>query len=480
VIDEINSADDDELDEKLDQYGFNVEKYHTHYVRNGEEVLVFQREKARKDLIAKCANKTEGVSVSHYNDILKTIVGSINDYLLSNTAVNDFHLMKDIVDRNCDAKEEEITTQIPIPLYMGLVGTMAGILVGILYLWLSGGIADLLSTGGGSGADGVEALLGGVALAMISSILGIILTTWGSNAFKTAKSKVERHKHYFLSWIQAKLLPKLSDNIVSEIAKMAENLNRFNLEFADNTTNLGSALENVNESYKLQNTVITQQKELLSTLKKIRDRDVIENASRLLGKLTECSNVIGKLAEYLQDANSYLQKVQELDKKLDSYADRTRFIEHASSFYAKHENWLSENIETANRTIRDSIEKYNSAVSDTMLKMQEKLEDQRRKLLEFGENMQQQQQTMLSENAKEIGLIVGALKQQTEAMQQYSESMQQQAAQNKSVADTVNGIMHTLEKNTREQTRKIEDLTSAIHSLAKAKSEGSIRFWPFK
>jgi len=72
------------------------------------------------------------------------------------------------------------------------------------------------------------------------------------------------------------------------------------------------------------------------------------------------------------------------------------------------------------------------------------------------------------------------LKQQTEAMQQYSESMQQQAAQNKSVADTVNGIMHTLEKNTREQTRKIEDLTNAIHSLAKAKSEGSIRFWPFK
>ena len=61
----------------------------------------------------------------------------MNNYLDNNkSAVSDFHLMKDIVDRNCDAKEEEIQTQIPVPLYLGLIGTMSGILIGVGFLVL--------------------------------------------------------------------------------------------------------------------------------------------------------------------------------------------------------------------------------------------------------------------------------------------------------------------------------------------------------
>ena len=42
--------------------------------------------------------------------------------------------MKDVVERYCDADEEEITTQQPIPLYLGLMGTMVGIIIiGVIY-----------------------------------------------------------------------------------------------------------------------------------------------------------------------------------------------------------------------------------------------------------------------------------------------------------------------------------------------------------
>jgi hypothetical protein len=56
---------------------------------------------------------------------------------------------------------------------------------------------------------------------------------------------MESKKHAFLSWIQAKLLPTLSDNVVSAIREMTENLNDFNNKFAANTGNLGMALENI-------------------------------------------------------------------------------------------------------------------------------------------------------------------------------------------------------------------------------------------
>lgn len=134
------------------------------------------------------------------NPIRKRIINSINSYLENNNnSVSDFHLLKDIVDRNCDAAEEEIDAQIPMPLYLGLAGTMAGILVGVGYLVLSGGLNDLLTTANGNGADGIEALLFGVALAMIASIVGISLTTYGSSQMKDVKTKEENGKHIFLS-----------------------------------------------------------------------------------------------------------------------------------------------------------------------------------------------------------------------------------------------------------------------------------------
>jgi hypothetical protein len=91
-------------------------------------------------------NHVLGIKTSHKNSILDVIIISLNKYLINNKgAVSDFHLMKDIVDRNCDAKEEEIHTQIPVPLYLGLVGTMAGILVGVGFLVFSGGLENLIS-----------------------------------------------------------------------------------------------------------------------------------------------------------------------------------------------------------------------------------------------------------------------------------------------------------------------------------------------
>jgi len=150
------------------------------------------------------------IMTHHKNDILEVILSSLNNYLDNNkSAVSDFHLMKDIVDRNCDAKEEEIQTQIPVPLYLGLIGTMSGILIGVGFLVFGGGLNELLNSNTGSGTAGIEALLGGVALAMISSIIGILLTTVGSYINRNAKANVEKNKNTFLSWIQAELLPNI-------------------------------------------------------------------------------------------------------------------------------------------------------------------------------------------------------------------------------------------------------------------------------
>lgn len=416
LIEKIKSTSDEVLTTMFQDEGLNIIKYY-YFETNieGERVHVFSREKAENDFIKHISNTETGISISHKNNTLKTIVNAINDYLKNNKTVSDFHLLKDIVDRNCDAKEEEINTQIPVPLYMGLVGTMAGILIGVGILAFGGGLEALLKSippdwfketffmfseeaikdaWSEKGSDGVNALMGGVSIAMISSILGIILTTIASNGFKNAKSQVESGKHAFLSWIQAKLLPTLSDNVVGAIHEMTGNLENFNKEFSDNTSNLSEALAKVNESYKLQT-------QLIDAVNKIQEGRTASTNLALLSKLIESSEQIGQLAEYLHNTNDYLANVRALNEKLDLHEKRTQVIEEVGKFF---------------KTELEQIEARKGAIALTVGKVDEFLQHAMETLKEHTVSSLQElqkssikQQDILQQKTEEINKIVAEL-----------------------------------------------------------------------
>ena len=434
-VKEIENANFQETVELCKKYNLDSTKYiYTKIDEEGVENTYIGR--GITDVLISKVPVAVGIFVKSNNITLKTIITSINNYLKNNKSVSDFHLMKDIVDRNCDAIEDEINTQIPIPLYLGLVGTMAGILTGILYLWLTGGISDLLSAKGSSGADGVEALLGGVALAMISSILGILLTTWGSNKFKNVKSVVESDKHTFLSWIQAKLLPTLSDNVVGAIREMTGNLTEFNKAFSDNTSNLGDALSKVNESYKLQT-------QLIDTVNKIQEGRTAATNLTLLNKLIESSEQIGTLAEYLQDTNQYLTNVRALNDKLDLNENRTRAMEEMGTFFKTE---LGQ-IEARKGVISQAVGKVDDYLQQSLEKLKENSEAQFNEL----QNSTIKQQDILQRKSEEIEKLVTELKQLT----------------------AVKECISKFEQTMRTQNSKLDNLANAIQALAKAKAEGT-------
>ena len=66
------------------------------------------------------------------NYVFENVLFSINNYLIRNRgAATDFHLIKDIVERNTDAIEQDISLSVGIPLYLGLMGTMMGIVIAL-------------------------------------------------------------------------------------------------------------------------------------------------------------------------------------------------------------------------------------------------------------------------------------------------------------------------------------------------------------
>lgn len=447
---------------------------------------IFPDNQSKFELIQdETTNHVLGIKTSHKNSILDVIIISLNKYLINNKgAISDFHLMKDIVDRNCDAKEEEIHTQIPVPLYLGLVGTMAGILVGVGFLVFSGGLENLISNPPNGvteeikkeltqdGVNGVKALMGGVALAMISSIWGILLTTFGSYFSRNAKAKVEKNKNTFLSWMQAELLPNISNNTSSALVRMTKNLSNFNSVFATNTKDLRGTLSKVNDSYRIQ-------ADLIQAINKLRIEDIASANIAVYDKLKNSTNEVGVFAQYLQKTNEYLHAIQGLNQKLDEYERRTQVIENAGNFFTKNEKWLAENFDTANLEVKEAIERFQKNTGDSLTKLQESLNGQ---ILNLDEVMQLQQKKLQETLTITTEIVTNSFTKTQQAFEKaisdQQNALKEKLQETSKLVEELKNLTHIKEgikdfkTATNQQNQKIDELAKEIRALAKAKIEG--------
>ena len=131
--------------------------------------------------------------------LLGEVTDTINNYLKKNKGgAADFHLVKDIVERHTDSIDEEINHKLPVPIYLGLMGTVLGIIIGLFSLKFQFDPATN-SLNGQLFVNSVSGLIKGVKLAMICSFVGLLLTTLLSSwRYMGAKSKLEAQKKCFL------------------------------------------------------------------------------------------------------------------------------------------------------------------------------------------------------------------------------------------------------------------------------------------
>lgn len=306
------------------------------------------------------------------NYIFESILNSINKYLGNNAgSVIDFGLLKDAVDRHCDSVEDDISTQTPVPLYWGLAGTMAGVIIGLFNLIHSGALEILTQNVANTTAlkEGVQALLDGVAWAMLASICGILLTTANSLLFKRCKLKEENGKNSFLAWMQSKLLPELPSDTSQALNNLVKNLNKFNNTFAQNTSDLGNALYAVNQSYAIQADII----------KAVHDMDVMKMAKanvRVLQELGQCTDKLEALNQYLNDIEGYTQAIHKFEAQFAEQADRLHILEEIRDFFRRHKSEIAKTTADADKTLQESLENIKESTSENVNEMQKRFVEQ--------------------------------------------------------------------------------------------------------
>ena len=258
--------------------------------------------------------------------IFVKIVESINYYLIKNRGATDYAILKDITDRNCDSLEDEIDSTTAVPIYIGLCGTVLGIVFGVAILAFGGGLDQLLSTGEPNGAQGIKELMQGVAVAMGTTFFGVLLTIFGSVSHKESQKINEQRKNEFLSWMQGELLPQMNMNMVSTLDMLQRNLNQFNKDFSDNSKNLKEIFGNINTTYD-------NQAEVLRLIKKLDINGMADANVRVLRELQGCTSQISLLQSFLDESNQYLREVQKMNQELTDYQDRTKLIENMGEFF---------------------------------------------------------------------------------------------------------------------------------------------------
>lgn len=309
--------------------------------------------------------------------VLTQVVHNINTYLIRNAgSVSDFHLMKDIVDRNCDNVDEEINTALPAPLYLGLMGTMFGIILSVGVMTITGDLAALFNTDPGVQVsyNAITVLLGGVGLAMISSLTGLAMTMGNSILnYKGAKSKVERLKNDFFTFIQTELLPVLSQNAASSLRKLEGNLNTFNQHFDQNNRRFNETLMGIHTTFESHAQMIEELKEIdLKTLTRFN--------ANVLRELKENTEQFAKFNIYLDLVNSLIENAEKLNRKLNQQIDRTRSIEEVARHIQANTEENKEIIDFMGRHFLDLRERtalFNSSITQVDEALKKSVEELR-------------------------------------------------------------------------------------------------------
>lgn len=390
--------------------------------------------------------------------VLSQIIKSINTYLVKNKgAVSDFMLVKDIVERNCDARQEEINVQIPMPLYLGLMGTVIGIIVGIGSIALGTGVNKGFSAFINNPSESIGLLMGGVAIAMFASFFGILLTCIASWLVKSAASQLESDKNEFYTWIQTELLPVLGGT-ENSLMRLQENLLKFNRSFSTNTTKLDKALQRVETSYE-------NQIELMQTIQQLDVKRMATANISVLRELQACTPQLERFSQYMHSVNEYISHVNTLNDAINSQMNRTQLIEQMGTFFELEVKDIEQRkaaISQAVGTVDDRLQQTLHSLQENADKsMQEMSEALIRKQNIFNKALDEQQE-IFKRKIQENGNVLDELKK----LNDVALAIGIQGEKLDSELESLNALKAEIVQMGVSQSKKMDELIAAVQNMS--------------
>jgi len=328
------------------------------------------------------------VQSSGKNETIKRIKDTLNSYLINNygAAVN-FSIIKDIIDREIEIKDDDISQSIPTPLYLGLAATMIGIIFGLL---------AMPELDGNGFAEGINALINGVKLAMTASLTGLLFTTLLSSYFyKRAKSIVVQAKNDQLSYLQAKLLPELVKAEDTGVSGLKASLDRFAREATKISDNVKIAASQTGMNIKAQLDVITKVENLNMTRISKTNLELFDRLDNNMAAFNQFSSYLSMMQKITENLVEFSKKTESIDTVASEIKSSLNESKDLTRFLTSH----LQKIDAAGSVARNAVDFSESYFKEAISILREKIQNQIQVIDSYSDNAE----VRLKENLHKIG-----------------------------------------------------------------------------
>lgn len=402
-------------------------------------------------------------STGKISESSKDILSAINNYLLRNKGVvSDFNIIKDIVDRNIDNEEDTINSNLPIPLYLGLIGTMLGIIIGLIAMpSLGASFGEPTATVNSNEAlKGVDVLLGGVKVAMIASVIGLLLTTINSFLFYNIRQKTEVEKNNFFTFIQTRLLPILSRNTASSLQTLQANLLKFNEGFSQNMSHFEGVIKEVRSSFESQLQVVEE-------LKRIDVSNMAKYNISVMKEINSSFSKLKELSEYLNNVNGFLKNTERLNFTVSTQLDKvgqiativdnfdtnakhivdgSKYLQHHFSDFEKREQAISNKMADFDSSTGEMVDSLKKSFEERMKSFNEKDVEINSGFEKLFKDLKEMTTKVFDDESKNIATIKKDLAQVSDSVNQIKSLPSEMGSLNNTVKKQDSTIKLMLEK----------------------------------
>ncbi|WP_114780656.1 hypothetical protein [Botryobacter ruber] len=312
--------------------------------------------------------KTDLIEVKNPSETFSSIIKSTNEYLKRNKgAAADFDILKDVSERHAEALDNEVQSTIATPLYVGLLGTFSGVIIGLSSLiWTGSGAAEEVVAGAESSAafitdQNISSFLFGVLIAMTGSFFGLLLTLLGNHGLKNARSIRDRHKNNYYTFLQTHLLPKLNSDMAASLGNLKSVLDSFNKDFLDKVLGFRPIVDSLSENIRVQ-------KEFIQKLDEIGFTTMANANLQVFDKLKESEQLFQNFLQYQVALNESVQKGGELTHNIGQVLSRLTSLQEGfdqvPGYLQKHDESIQRQINFFGRheqdlnTIAARVEQY--------------------------------------------------------------------------------------------------------------------------
>ena len=142
---------------------------------------------------------------------LFNLIKDLNEYIGKTRGTTDFAIIQNKTERELNTLIVEATSKVTFPTYFGLMGTFAGVFLG-LYLFNKGIAQD------GTNLP-IYQLISGVLVSMSTSFIGLLLTTINNGFSSYVNKQIDDRKNLFYDFLQNELMPTLDTSMVVALNK---------------------------------------------------------------------------------------------------------------------------------------------------------------------------------------------------------------------------------------------------------------------